>query len=261
MEFTRSFALEDIAVRSGGNGRVVEAYATVFDVPSEVRDADGEYLEEIDPSAFNRAIEHARRAKGGFNIPVMFNHGMTLFHTPSEIDSMPIGVAQEIRPEKRGLYTRSLYHNTPRADAALEGIKDGSLVAQSFSGVFRRSTPKVPRGGFRRDSQGNLPTVRRMESTLREFGPAVFAVHAGAEFIGIRAEQIARSVLNMDPEERQRLAAILSGTHFDSPETDTDSDESPVTEDSPHEGHSVRTNREKILHAYAEFIRSTRSAS
>src|SRR4051812_35839802 len=107
MEFTRSFALEDISVRSEGNGRIVEAYATVFNTPSEVRDADGEYFEEIAPPAFNRAIDHARRAKGGFNIPVMFNHGMTLFHTPSEIDSMPIGATLDIRPDKKGLFTRS----------------------------------------------------------------------------------------------------------------------------------------------------------
>ena len=48
MEFTRSFALEDISVRSGGDGRTVEAYATVFNIPADVRDADGEYIEVID---------------------------------------------------------------------------------------------------------------------------------------------------------------------------------------------------------------------
>ena len=78
MEFTRSFALEDISVRSGGDGRTVEAYATVFNIPTEIHDHDGDYLEVIDPGAFNRAIGLAKRSQGGWNIPVMFNHGMTI---------------------------------------------------------------------------------------------------------------------------------------------------------------------------------------
>ncbi len=261
MEFTRSYALEDISVRSERNGRIVEAYATVFDTPAEVRDQDGEYIEENDPSMFNRAIDHARRSKGGFNIPVMFNHGMTLFHTPSEIDSMPIGVALDIKPEKRGLWTRSLYHNTPRADAVLEGIKDGSLVSQSFSGVFKRSSPKVPRGGFRRDSQGNLPTVRRMESTLREYGPATFAVYSGAEILGVRAEQVATFLSRMAPGEIDRLANLLTSStrasydDVDQLEEGTSDDSELAAEDQPEEALRTATPKELILTRYAEFLR------
>lgn len=254
MEYTRSFALEDISVRSGGDGRTVEAYATVFNTPAEVRDADGEYIEEIDPTAFNRAIEHARRAKGGWNIPVIFNHGMTIFHTPSEIDSVPIGVPEEIRADKRGLFTRTRYHDSPRAREVLEAIHEGSITAYSFSGAFRRSDPHIPRGGFRRDSGGNLKTVRRMESTLREFGPATFPVYAGAEVVGVRAEHAAYILSRMAPGEADRLASILaSGTQLDPPEAGTP-DEGPATEDQP-EGHSVRSPRQQLLERYAEFIR------
>jgi HK97 family phage prohead protease len=264
MEFTRSFALEDISVRSGGDGRTVEAYATVFNTPADVRDADGEYVEVIDPSAFNRAIDHARRAKGGWNIPVMFNHGMTIFHTPSEIDSVPIGVVDEIRADKRGLFTRARYHDTPRANAVLESIREGSITAYSFSGAFRRSDPGVPRGGFRRSSSGDLPTVRRMESTLREFGPATFPVYAGAEVVGVRAEQAAAILSRLAPGEIDRLADMFaSSTRFDSLEDGTPDlvidDEGPATEDPP-EGHSVRSPKERLMARYAEFIINTRSA-
>src|SRR5690349_1314009 len=34
--FTRSYPLDDIRIRSGGDGRTVEAYAAVFDTPSEI---------------------------------------------------------------------------------------------------------------------------------------------------------------------------------------------------------------------------------
>jgi HK97 family phage prohead protease len=257
--FTRSFALEDISVRSGGDGRTVEAYATVFNTPAEVRDQDGEYLEVIDPTAFNRAIGIAKRTSGGWNIPVIFNHGMTLFHTPSEMDSLPIGVVEDIVADKRGLFTRAHYHDSPRARSVLESIREGSITAYSFSGAFRKSDPPVPRGGFRRSRDGELPTVRRMESTLREFGPATFPVYAGAEVVGVRAEQIAAFLAVMDADERERLANILtSGTRTsDQSEADTSAsvDEEPVTEDQP-KGHSGRTPREQLLARYAEFIRT-----
>ena len=262
MEFSRSFALEDISVRSGGDGRTVEAYATVFNTPAEVRDQDGEYLEVIDPTAFNRAIGLAKRAKGGWNIPVMFNHGMTLFHTPSEVDSVPIGVVEEIKADSRGLFTRARYHDSPRARSVLESIREGSISAYSFSGAFKKSDPTVPRGGFRRSSSGELPTVRRMVSTLREFGPATFPVYAGAEVVGVRAEQIASFIAHLDPDERVRLANIISsGTRFDDqPEPDTSSFEEPVTEDQPEQALRSVTPKEQLMKRYAAFIVSQRSA-
>ncbi len=263
MEFTRSFALEDISVRSS-DGRTVEAYATVFNTPADVRDQDGEYVEVIDPTAFNRAIDHARRAKGGWNIPVMFNHGMTLFHTPSEVDSVPIGVVDEIRADSKGLFTRARYHDSPRANAVLESIREGSITAYSFSGAFRKSTPSVPRGGFRRSSAGDLPTVRRMESTLREFGPATFPVYAGAEVLGVRAEQAARILSQLAPAEIDRLADMFTSstrTSFDVDQLEdgTPDDSGPATEDQP-AGHSVRSPKEQLMANYAAFIIRTRSA-
>lgn len=254
MEYTRSFALEDISVRSDGGGRTVDAYATVFNTPAPVRDADGEYIEEIDPVAFNRAIEHARRAKGGWSIPVMFNHGMTIFHTPSEIDSVPIGVAEEIRADTRGLFTRTRYHNSPRANEILESIKEGSINAYSFSGAFKRSDPAVPRGGFRPGRNGDLPTVRRTESTLREFGPATFPVYAGAEVVGVRAEQAAMLLSHLAPGELDRLAAIFaSGTRLDPPEAGTPESSGSATEDPP-KRHSARTTRQELAARRAQFL-------
>jgi HK97 family phage prohead protease len=231
--YTRSFALEDITVRSGGDGRTVDAYAAVFNTAAPVSDQDGQYEEVIDPAAFNRAIEHARRAKGGWNIPVMFNHGMTIFHTPSERHSVPIGIPVEIRADARGLFTRTRYHNTPAADEVLEAIREGSITAYSFSGAFHRSDPMVPRGGFRRSHTGDLPTVRRTESTLREYGPATFPVYAGAEVVGVRAEQAALVLGSLSPDEIERLVTIFrAGTplaeEVDEYDVDLDEVDPPV---------------------------------
>src|SRR5258708_37506279 len=45
--YVRSFPLQDIHVRSSGDGRTVEAYAAVFGVPAEVKDQSGHYMEDI----------------------------------------------------------------------------------------------------------------------------------------------------------------------------------------------------------------------
>ena len=94
--------------------------------PPPIRDHDGEYEEVIDPAAFNRAIDHA--ARSGHKIPVMFNHGKTMYGTPSELDTMPIGVTEEIKADRRGLFTRARYHRSARADSILESIREGSIA-------------------------------------------------------------------------------------------------------------------------------------
>lgn len=255
--YTRSFALEDISIRSGGDGRTVEAYAAIFDTGAPIRDQDGEYEEVIDPTAFNRAIGLAKRQGGGFNIPVMFNHGLTLFHTPSEMGTMPIGVAEEIRADKRGLFTRSRYNTTPLADAALENIREGSISAYSFAGVFKTSTPNKPRGGYRTNADGSLPVVRRMASTLREFGPTPFPAYAGAEVIGVRAEQAALLLSSLSPEERERLAEMFrtdTPTVGQPDDSGTPDDSGPADQDQPEEGHSHRSPRQIMQARRARFI-------
>ncbi len=254
--YVRSFPLEDISVRAGGDGRTVDAYAAVFNAPAPVRDPDGEYEEVIDPAAFNRVIEHRSRSKSGWGIPVLFNHGMTIFGTPSERYSVPIGVPEEIRADARGLFTRTRYHKTAAADEVLEAIREGSITSYSFRGEFPRSDPRVPRGGFRRDHAGQLRSVRRVESTLMEYGPATFPVYEGADVVSVRAEQAALLLGSLSPGERERLATILTpGTPYaDPPELGTPSDEGPAADDPPFFGHSTRSPREELQHQRAQFL-------
>jgi HK97 family phage prohead protease len=191
-EFMRLYALEDIHIlrsADGGDGRTVEAYAAVFGEPAEIQDHEGHYVEEIDPAAFNRAIEHASRARGGFpgSVKVLWNHGRDLAGKPSDRFSMPIGVPVDIRAESRGLLTRTRYSDTPLADEVLENIRAGSITSQSFTGAIMRSTPQLRRGDRHRpDSAGNLRTVRRTELGLREYGPVLWPAYSGAEIVGVR---------------------------------------------------------------------------
>lgn len=190
-EYMRMYPLEDMhIIRSsdGGDGRTVEAFAAVFDDPAEITDHEGHYIEVIDPAAFNRAIDHASRARGGLSgaIKVLYNHGMTIQGTPSERFSMPIGTPVEIRAEKRGLLTRTRYSETPLADEVLESIRAGSITSQSFTGRIVRSDPSLRRGDRHRQRGAELTMVRRTELGLREYGPVLWPAYSGAEILGVR---------------------------------------------------------------------------
>jgi HK97 family phage prohead protease len=201
----RLYPLEDIHIirsEQGGDGRVVEAYAAVFGQEAEIQDHEGHYLEVIEPSAFNRAIDHASRARGGFpgSVKVLWNHGRDLSGAPSDRFSMPIGVPVHIQAEARGVLTRTRYSETPLADEVLENIRNGSITAQSFVGPIMRSDPQLRRGDrYRPDSTGNLRTVRRTELGLRDYGPVLWPAYSGAEILGVRMSTPGQ--FSPDPDE------------------------------------------------------------
>lgn len=231
-QFTRSFPLEDISVVSGGSGREVEAYAAVFDTPSEIRDADGHYLETIGRTAFEKTI-----AERGTRLPVFYNHGRTLHGQSSERGSVPIGTPLEIRVDGRGLYTRTRYHRTPLADEILEAIREGSIRGQSFGGRFIQSTPaRVPR----RQRGGGLPTVTRTEIALSEYGPTPIPAYPDAEILGVRS--LLAGITGLSEEERAALVAALTDTTSTTPAGAGDTTDTPtegaVTDEPTTAGHS-----------------------
>jgi HK97 family phage prohead protease len=189
----RMVALDDVHVRSDGSGRVVEAYAAVFNRSTEVMDQDGHYNESLTPTAFDRTIQHK-----GINFVVLFNHGMTINGTPNPEATMPIGVPVEVRADERGLFTATRYLDNPIADHVLDAIKKGAIRAQSFSGRFTKSVRSYPEGR----SRSALPLITRQEVDMREYGPAVFAAYPDAAILGMRAEQFVRALLETPPDKR-----------------------------------------------------------
>jgi HK97 family phage prohead protease len=189
--YFRTYELEDIhivrAAQGDSTGRLVEAYAAVWNQPAEIHDHEGHYVEEIDPAAFNKVIADIGRSRAGFGkVKVIYNHGMTIHGTPSERGSMPIATPVEIRPETRGLLTLARYSETPFADEVLENIRNGAITAQSFTGRIVRSDPELRRGDRHRPRNGQLTRVRRTELGLKEFGPTPFEAYSGAEIVGVR---------------------------------------------------------------------------
>lgn len=236
--FVRSFPLEDISIRSGGDGRTVEAYAAVFMRAVEIHDQEGHYREQIAPSAFNKTI-----ADKGTNFGVFYNHASTIYGTPSERFSMPLGKPLEVVADGVGVRTVTRYNKTPLADEVLESIRNGDITGQSFQGKFVKSDIPTPKFGFRADANGDLTLVTRTEIAMREYGPTPFPAYAAAEIVGVRTADLSRALREMDDEERAELAALLSfpAARLDaaqdtgtSPEAATDEPPAPV----PHSGRS-----------------------
>ncbi len=257
----RMAPLQDCTIRSDGSGRVVEAYAAVFNSRTEIYDVDGHYHEENDPTSFNRTIQH----KGPSGFGVLFNHGRTVDGAPNPLATMPIGVPLEVRADERGVWTATQYLENPLADDVLNAIKAKALRAQSFSGRFLRSMKTPAR------ARGQLPVIRRMETDMREYGPAVFAAYGDAAILGTRAmagmfaeaDMFLRTLLALPGEKRlEWLQQFELGT---TPETVSDlvelgtshelaeNSQSDSTSDSASEGHASRSNQ-----TLAEYVRTKR---
>lgn len=193
--FSRTFPLEDIAIRAGGDGRTVVAYAAVFDTPAEIRDADGHYIETLSRHAFDKTL--AERAN---RVGVFYNHGKTLYGTPSERFSIPLGVPEEVRADERGVMTVTRYNRNALADEVLESIRNGDITGQSFSGKFLQSQRT-------RGRNGELDAITRNEIMLSEYGPTPIPAYANAAIVGVRTEQLVDALAGLPPDDR---ATVLS---------------------------------------------------
>lgn len=241
--YSRHFPLESIEIKRSGDGRTVEAYAAVFDTPTYINDEFGEYEEVIAKTAFNRTLAH-----GISRIAVFYHHGMTLYGTPSDLGSVPIGHPQDVRVDNKGLFTVTRFNKTDLADSVLEAIRNGDIRGYSFRGAIYQSTPnKMPR---RKPGQP-MPRVTRTELGLREYGPTPTPAYPDASILAVRS---AEALLKLNDEQRTQLVRILSATTLPSdsvPNIATSANAESGAEDS-REAHS-RRQRQIRLRAEALF--------
>ena len=229
--FIRAFPLDDISIRSGGDGRTVEAYATVFDTEVPIRDHEGQYREVITRGAFRKTI-----SERGNKFGVFYNHGRGINGEPSDVFSMPLGTPLEVREDTRGVLTVTRYNRNPLADQVLESIRNGDIRGQSFSGRFVKSDPPTPKWGYQPDERGDLLTVRRTEVAMREYGPTPFPAYEEATIAGIRA---AFGAL-LDDEQLHRLLALTLDRADASPDHSAHAEPVAAEPDPTGESHSGR---------------------
>lgn len=204
----RSFALDDLVVRSDGDGRTVDAYMAVFGQPTEIRDQYGHYYEVIDRAAFNGII------KRGVSPLVIFNHGRDIYGNRNPKWADPVAVHRSIEPDGRGVRVSSWFMRTDEADDALEMVRSGAVTGYSFSGRPNEQRDKriSPAGG------SELPTIIRQDfSTLLEYGPAILRAYEGAKVLALRSQQLddfdpalwAEAVEKLTPDQLAELVPLL----------------------------------------------------
>ncbi|MCP2327601.1 HK97 family phage prohead protease [Hamadaea flava] len=152
---TRSYQFETAAT---GDGRTLEGYAAVFNSPTLIRDAQGDFYETILPGAFTRSL--AQRT------PVLqWDHGKD-----PRIGQVPIGKIEEIREDARGLFVRARLFAHPDVDRVREAIAEGAVTGMSF-----RFT--VPDGGDDWTHSDGFERRAVRDATAYELGPVVFPAY------------------------------------------------------------------------------------
>ena len=189
--YSRTWALEDIEIARGGDGRTVTAYAAVFGQDAEIRDQHGHYIERIDPRAFAKTLQETKPERIG----VLYNHGIDASGQPNMLGSVPIGTPLEIKADGRGLLTITRYNKSDLADAVLAAISDGQIRGQSFRGRVFKSN---------RERTSGLPVITRTELGLREYGPTHAPAYEGAGILAVRSasdleEMVRTMITNMIP--------------------------------------------------------------
>jgi HK97 family phage prohead protease len=217
LEITRTVPLLDYEIERSGDGRTVVAYAAAFGVTAEINDQEGHYDETINPAAFNKILA---RSGSISNVSVHFNHGLTLWGTPSDRYAMPLGTPEDIKPDGRGLLTRTRYAKTDLGDEVLELWRDGAIRGQSFRGATYQSVTRSKRG------PNGRPVIERLQLGLREYGPTPNPAYVDAGLVAIRSQLLTRPASEMTPAERRELAALLAET----PDLGIDLHEDPVTD-------------------------------
>lgn len=236
IRYERWWPLEGIEImRSVPDGRTVEAYAAAFEHPYEVKDQHGHYMEVVERSAFNKTL-----ADGALKRAMcLFNHGLTVLGSPSDAYSVPIGTPLEIRPDGKGLLTRTRYNKGPDIDRILEAIDNGAIRSYSFRGRIVRSNPAqipacsccVPRrqarfGTNAMSGSRSLSTVTRHELGLSDYGPTPAPVNTAAAILAVRSAMFG--------------AFIPYSTPYGEPEPDSATSTMDAGAEEPPPGHSDR---------------------
>ena len=199
--------LAEFQIRSGGDGRIVEAYAVPFDEPAEVMDVEGHYFEMFKKGAFGRQIARS----GTTGITVLFNHGRDILMRPVARFAMPIGKPIELREDGPGLFTATRYASTELGDEVLQLVDEGILTHQSVQFARTpagRGTRRL-RGGHRTPDGDVFDLVERTAVRLIEYGPTPIPVYAGAEVVGRRASQVFELIDDLSDEDRNELSSLL----------------------------------------------------
>lgn len=176
-EILRRATPVDFEVRDDGGdgGRLICGICVPFNQPAEIRSASGSYVETFRPGSFERTI----RERSG-SIKLLAQH---------DSRSFPVGRAQRLVEDPRGLYGEFRVSRTNAGNELLTLVKDGAVDALSvgFSAQRDQWTP-------------DHRAVDRLEVKLHEVSAVTFPAYADALISAVRSAELV--------ELEERLAAL-----------------------------------------------------
>ena len=177
-ERTVSFTVDtnDFEFRAAddGDGLTISGWITRFGEPTVIDDWLGQYIEEIDRKAFDRTLSERGPAK----VKMQFDHGHSVFGT------LPIGVWQNIKAERKGLWGEGRIHDNWHTIPIRAAIESQALDGMSFrfkvvSEKWRKAEP----------GSGKLDHRTLIEVALFEAGPVVHQAYEGTS-VGLRSRAL-----------------------------------------------------------------------
>lgn len=170
-----AFALADgdfeFRAADDGDGLSISGWITRFGEPTVISDWLGEYTEEIDRKAFDRTLAE----RGPSKIKMQFDHGHSVF------GSLPIGVWQTIRADRKGLWGEGRIHDNWHTIPIRAAIESQALDGMSFKfKVLGEKWRKAEPGS------GKLDHRVLTEIALFEAGPVVNQAYEGTS-VGLRS--------------------------------------------------------------------------
>jgi HK97 family phage prohead protease len=186
----RRSSMLDLCVRSfdfelesrGGDGRTLEGYAAVFNVPARIRDFGGDFDETILPGAFKRSLAE--------RMPILqWDHGKD-----PRVGTVPIGAIQDLAEDTRGLHVKARLFDNPVVEPVRQAIEGRAVRGMSFR--FG-----VPEGG---DEWPARDKRHVRDADVHELGPVAFPAY-DATSVSVRS-----LLAQCDPDERRALIRELA---------------------------------------------------
>lgn len=216
--FTLVRSTDGPAGGSDGDGLTLEGYAAVFGTRTRIDSWEGYFDEEFLFGSFTKTLRERTPI-------VQFDHG----HHPL-LGSLPIGMPEEWREDRQGLYLRARLHDNWLVQPVRDAIASGALTGMSIR--FRVIKETI-------DESGEIPLHSVTEAALFEGGPVVFPAYETTS-VGVRSAEVAR--LLADPAARAELArALVLGTPTPEAGGDATSGGAATPDQEPlaHSGHTA----------------------
>ena len=158
-----------LETREGQSTPVIQGYAALFDVETEIGSRYGAFKESVAPGAFKKTID------AGGRVVSLYNHDSNYLLGSTTAGTM------KVMEDMRGLWIEVVPPDTQVGRDVVESIRRGDIQGQSFMFVITKEEWTIA------SEKGQFDHRRILEVDLFEAGPVVFPSYE-ATSVGLRSE-------------------------------------------------------------------------